>query len=251
MVPVLAVPPSETKKFALFALVYVSFVTIWNVVQEVFVVTGIVNTVTHVFAGNVWPLAPQPPLPWVCPICCVATIEYVRYSDAPETTELPMGPSGKAFVGEGHHALEPKAVNWAVEAVGHWTVKTKLLTTKLNELVFALKRTSNVFAVVPGTRSISTEVGNWAEAVPANKRARVVAPKVRRSRFFTVRNMDRGFGRELVLGSIKSASCAGQGNCSVRVLVGTEPPMFERIGSRSLPLPVYFTKPSRLTSSSR
>ncbi len=41
----------------------------------------------------------------------------------------------------------------------------------------------------------------------------------------------------------------GQGNCSVRVLVGTAPPMFTRIGSRSLAVLVYFTTPSMFTSS--
>lgn len=42
-----------------------------------------------------------------------------------------------------------------------------------------------------------------------------------------------------------------QGNCSVRVPVGTEPPMFTRMRSRSLPPPAYFTAPFMFTSSSK
>ena len=39
------------------------------------------------------------------------------------------------------------------------------------------------------------------------------------------------------------------GSCPTRTFVGTDPPTFWRIGSRSLPCPMYFTWPSRLTSS--
>lgn len=42
-----------------------------------------------------------------------------------------------------------------------------------------------------------------------------------------------------------------QGSCASRKLFGVVPPMFTRIGSRSLFAPVYFTTPSMLTSSPR
>ena len=41
------------------------------------------------------------------------------------------------------------------------------------------------------------------------------------------------------------------GTCPFRMLVGTLPPMFSRMGSRSLAPPVYFTVPSRLQSSGK
>src|SRR5690606_20794649 len=43
----------------------------------------------------------------------------------------------------------------------------------------------------------------------------------------------------------------GHGNCSQRVVVGEVLPTLISWASRSLPAPVYFTRPSRLTSSLR
>ncbi len=40
----------------------------------------------------------------------------------------------------------------------------------------------------------------------------------------------------------------GYGNCSARTLFGVVLPTFTRMGSRSFPLPVYFTCPFMLTS---
>lgn len=45
----------------------------------------------------------------------------------------------------------------------------------------------------------------------------------------------------------KGCSVAGQGSCCERVAVGTEPPMFCRMMSRSFALLAYFTCPSMFT----
>ncbi|MCB0781105.1 MAG: hypothetical protein KDC03_16540, partial [Flavobacteriales bacterium] len=48
-------------------------------------------------------------------------------------------------------------------------------------------------------------------------------------------------------GDAGGAGLSIYGNCFARVVVGTTPPMFCRMGSRSLAAPVYFSVPFRST----
>ncbi len=62
---------------------------------------------------------------------------------------------------------------------------------------------------------------------------------------------DRGDRSRMAHWPTKCGAGAPYGNCSVRVFVGTAPPMFARMGSRSFKAPVYFTTPLRSVSSVR
>lgn len=66
--------------------------------------------------------------------------------------------------------------------------------------------------------------------------------------------LNRGSTQEEKPGAFPGFSSWGlvrQGSCSDRMAVGTLPPMFCRIASRSLPAPTYLVVPSMFTSSLR
>ena len=158
-----------------------------NSVQAVLAFTGLVHTVTQVFAGST---APHPPLS-TSSMESSETAVQVRYLNPFPGVCMVEGESGNAF--PVHQEPDP-IPSVAGEVSTHRTVNSRLLMTWLNEFPFARNLTSSVFAVVPGTRSISTFVGICALAGPNEKRANAKAPIERRSLRSGVHDMGSGLG---------------------------------------------------------
>jgi hypothetical protein len=139
MAPVFSIPPRERKKFVLFGWPE-PLLTIWNWVQPVLPVTGIVTTVCHVFAGHSQPKSSNNVDP---------SVLNVLYLNPPAVTcavGLAMNASGQMFV---------RVPNEAGEVAGHWIVNVVLAIPPQSE-PFTFMRTSNREVVVLSARSIST-----------------------------------------------------------------------------------------------